>query len=95
MIIRSDGHPRFTFCKAGHTLNMGQRPLSMKGVRSMNQPALTPFPEDPALAMAYVRWQNANSLYEPEDAYPRGTIFPELDKPFYGRRARYGMQKRR
>ena len=50
-------------------------------------------PEDPALAIAYVRWQQWGDLYEPEDGFSRGTIFQELDKPFYGRRARYGMQK--
>ena len=59
----------------------------------MNHHAKTPFPEDPALAIAYVRWQQWGNLYEPEEAYTHGTIFPDLDKPFYGRRARYGMQK--
>ncbi|MBE6806448.1 MAG: spore coat associated protein CotJA [Ruminococcaceae bacterium] len=59
----------------------------------MNQQAKTPFPADPALAIAYVRWQELTNVYEPEEALSRGTIFPELDKPFYGRRARYGMQK--
>lgn len=53
------------------------------------------FPENAALAIAYVRWQELENVYEPEEAYARGTIFPCLDKPFYGRRARYGMQKRR
>lgn len=59
----------------------------------MNQQSKAPFPEDPALAIAYVRWQQWGNLYEPEEAYNHGTIFPDLDKPFYGRRARYGMQK--
>ena len=59
----------------------------------MNHQAKTPFPEDPALAIAYVRWQELSTIYEPEEALNKGTIFPELDKPFYGRRARYGMQK--
>lgn len=53
------------------------------------------FPENAALAIAYVRWQELENVYEPEEAYARGTIFPCLDKPFYGRRARYGMQNRR
>ena len=60
----------------------------------MNQPK-HPFPEDAALAIAYVRWQQLENVYEPDEGYLRGTIFPELDKPFYGRRARYGMQKHR
>lgn len=59
----------------------------------MNQHSKAPFPEDPALAIAYVRWQELANLYEPEDGYAHGTIFQDLDKPFYGRRARYGMQK--
>ncbi len=33
------------------------------------------------VAMAYVPWQELETVYEPENGYPRGTIFPELDKP--------------
>lgn len=36
------------------------------------------------LAMAYVPWQNWKHIYEKEQAFCRGTIFEELDKPFYG-----------
>ncbi|MBE5868469.1 MAG: spore coat associated protein CotJA [Lachnospiraceae bacterium] len=40
-----------------------------------------------SLAMAYVPWQHLTTIYENlEEAYKRGTIFPELDKPFTGRR---------
>ena len=59
----------------------------------MNQQQNAAFPEDAALAIAYVRWQELSTVYEPDDAFSKGTIFPCLDKPFYGRRARYGMQK--
>lgn len=59
----------------------------------MNQQNRPAFPEDPAYAIAYVRWQEMGQVYEPEEAFQRGTLFPALDKPFYGRRARYGMQK--
>lgn len=39
------------------------------------------------LAMAYVQWQHFDNLYEDlEKAFMTGTIFPELDKPFTGRR---------
>ena len=39
------------------------------------------------LAMAYVPWQKINKIYEDlEDAFCEGTIFPELNKPFKGRR---------
>ena len=41
--------------------------------------------EEMPLAMAYVPWQNWRCIYEPEKAFARGTIFEELDKPFYGR----------
>ena len=46
--------------------------------------------EDPlrhfSLAMAYVPWQRWNQTYELEKALWAGTIFPELDKPFLGKR---------
>lgn len=61
----------------------------------MNNHAKPAFPEDAALAIAYVRWQEFGNVYEAEEGFLHGTIFPCLDKPFYGRRARYGMQKRR
>ena len=39
------------------------------------------------IAMAYVPWQHFEKLYEDLDkAYCYGTIFPELNKPFTGRR---------
>lgn len=39
------------------------------------------------LAMAYVPWQHLTSIFENlDEAYKAGTIFPELEKPFTGRR---------
>ena len=38
------------------------------------------------LTMAYVPWQNFGCTYEPAQGLQAGTIFPELDKPFYGRK---------
>ena len=38
------------------------------------------------LAMAYVPWQYFNTVYEPDCALKHGTIFPELNKPFLGKR---------
>ena len=61
----------------------------------MNPSKKSAFPEDPAYAIGYVRWQLLDTVYEPDEALKQGTLFPELDKPFYGRRARYGMQKGR
>ncbi len=39
------------------------------------------------IAMAYVPWQEFGKIYENlEKAYVTGTIFPDLNKPFTGRR---------
>jgi hypothetical protein len=38
------------------------------------------------VAMAYVPWQKFTSVYEPDKALEIGTIFPELNLPFYGGR---------
>lgn len=42
--------------------------------------------DDMALAMAYVPWQRFDQVYEPDKALKYGTIFPELNKPFLGKR---------
>lgn len=39
-----------------------------------------------ATVMAYVPWQYFSKSYEPQKALMVGTIFPELDKPFLGRK---------
>lgn len=36
------------------------------------------------VAMAYVPWQRLDEMYTPETALQRGTLYPELDKPFMG-----------
>ena len=38
------------------------------------------------IAMAYVPWQHFHTTSEVDKALAYGTIFPELNKPFYGRR---------
>ncbi|MBO4982068.1 MAG: spore coat associated protein CotJA [Lachnospiraceae bacterium] len=39
------------------------------------------------VAMAYVPWQRFDKMYDDlEKAYQDGTVFPELNKPFTGRR---------
>lgn len=48
--------------------------------------------DDWKLAMAYVPWQTFKEPYEPARALVIGTIFPELDKPFTGKRE--GMNER-
>ena len=44
------------------------------------------FPKDPSLAMAYVPMQQLKTTYQPEQGWDNGTLFPELNKPFYGSR---------
>lgn len=36
------------------------------------------------VGMAYVPWQHFGNVYEPCKGLSRGTIFPDLDKPFEG-----------
>lgn len=39
------------------------------------------------IGMAYVPWQKFDKIYDNlEEAFKYGTIFPELNKPFTGRR---------
>ena len=51
---------------------------------------MTMFPQDATVAMAYVPWQTLQEVYEPVMALERGTLFPELDKPFKGGVKCYG-----
>lgn len=46
---------------------------------------LSSFPEDYAVAMAYIPYQQNADSYDAEKALSRGTLFPVLDKPFLGR----------
>ena len=51
-------------------------------------------PEDPCgmvLAMAYVPMQKWGQTYEPQMGLEQGTIFPELNLPFQGRKGCPGM----
>lgn len=41
--------------------------------------------ENFVLAMAYVKMQKFDKTFSPENALNKGTLFPELDKPFCGR----------
>ena len=40
------------------------------------------------IAMAYVPWQHFKMCENLEEGYQNGTIFPELIKPFLGRRCK-------
>ena len=48
----------------------------------MHHNTMPTFPDDIALAMAYIPWQELQDVYEPETALKNGILFPELNKPF-------------
>ncbi len=45
---------------------------------------ISPLPEDPVVAMAYVPYQNCDKLFSAEQGVVMGTMFPILNKPFTG-----------
>lgn len=51
-----------------------------------SQPEDDMFPTEISLAIAYIPLQRITTLYENEEAYKIGTLFPDLDKPFLGDR---------
>lgn len=42
------------------------------------------FPTEISLAIAYIPMQKITTLYDDENSYKIGTLFPDLDKPFLG-----------
>lgn len=45
---------------------------------------LPKLPEDPVVAMAYVPMQTELETYPSAEGFNNGTLFPELNKKFYG-----------
>ena len=45
------------------------------------------------IAMAYVCWQELGKMYQPELGLVRGTLFPDLDKPFMGKTVSGGCKR--
>lgn len=69
-------------CDSVEMSRMGGRDNRMAG-RQMNM--MDDCRMQQQVTMAYVPWQELRTVYEPEKGLMTGTIFPELDKPFYGR----------
>ena len=46
--------------------------------------AVSRFPAQTPLGMAYVPFQQWGEVYPDDDAFVRGTLFPQLDYPFKG-----------
>lgn len=44
------------------------------------------FPSETPLAMCYVPMQELNELYPENTAFEKGTIFPDLEFPFIGKK---------
>ena len=64
---------------------------SMHNANSMYwQPACpkTALPHDTTVTMSYVPYQTDMNVYCPEIALQNGTLFPSLDKPFFGGKCR-------
>lgn len=54
---------------------------------AMSDYGVWPLPQEPQLTMAYVPFQQYNSkLYSPAQGLECGTVFPDLDKPFCGKK---------
>ena len=52
-----------------------------------DQYGISKFPERTSEAMAYVPFQQNNSpTYTPTQGFTTGTMFPSLNKPFYGKK---------
>ena len=77
----------WTYTVENHTLK-GELTVDEYRIDSTCQTdgGITPLPKDPQVAMAYIPFQQLGSVYTAERALDAGTLFPELDKPFYGRR---------
>lgn len=55
-------------------------------LNEQNYKQTTALPENPVPAMAYIPFQQWDDTYEVSTGYNAGTIFPVLNKPFYGRK---------
>lgn len=47
---------------------------------------VAPLPAQTVVAMAYIPFQQFGNTYSAEKGFNQGTIFPDLDKPFTGKR---------
>lgn len=64
----------------------GSSPRQMEGARVMGKPEMCERMDGLVLAMGYVPWQYYQHTFELSKGLQMGTIFPELCKPFCGKR---------
>ena len=55
------------------------------GIDLYKKASRTALPETTVPAMAYIPFQEWGDTYDALKAFDKGTIFPILDKPFYGK----------
>lgn len=67
-------YPRRGACGCGHNMSRNMPMTTDDACLCSNQPI--------SLAMSYVKKQPFGELYSPCEGWRRGTIFPDLDKPF-------------
>jgi hypothetical protein len=61
--------------------------VTKKGGNNMQERKESEYLDQYPVAMAYVPWQRFRKIYDNlDEAYKVGTIFPELNLPFTGRR---------
>ncbi len=60
--------------------DMYQRPFLPSQNNSNNN--MSRFPQNASLAMAYVPFQEWGEVYSDDEAFPVGTLFPDLNFPF-------------
>lgn len=59
--------------------DMYKRPVQPPQNNNNNMPR---FPQNAPLAMAYVPFQEWGEVYNDDEAFPIGTLFPDLNFPF-------------
>ena len=64
-------------------------PKSVCIIKNQNKSTNKDICDDMVLAMAYVPVQQFGATYDAENGLAEGTIFPELNKPFYGCKKRW------
>ena len=71
-------------CMNNRANNIPYRNANFKPMPVYNSSGTSCTNDSYVVGMAYVPWQFFENVYDPCKGLSRGTIFPELDKPFKG-----------
>ncbi len=80
---RPDGRMNYRQTVPAQRPGCGRREPEPEPVCEPEKPVVKVKADQYELAMAYVPWQHWRETYDLDKALAAGTIFPELDKPFY------------